>query len=98
MFSERLKELRKARGVTQEQVADRLGVKKPSISNWENDNIMPSVDMLIKIADYFQVSTDFLLGRENSIEDYLIDASGLTPKIREQFRSLINNIRKGEIE
>ena len=64
MFAYRIKYLRQTRELTQVQLADKLGVSKQSISNWENDNIMPSVDMLEKIADFFSVSTDYLLGRE----------------------------------
>lgn len=64
MFAVRLKRLRLSIALNQVQLADKLGVKKQSISNWENDNIMPSVDMLVKIADFFGVTTDYLLGRE----------------------------------
>ena len=63
MFAVRIKYLRLARELNQVQLAERLGVKKQSISNWENDNIMPSIEMLIRIADFFHVSTDYLLGR-----------------------------------
>ena len=65
MFANCIKYLRQTRELTQVQLADKLGVAKQSISNWENDNIMPSVDMLEKIADFFSVSTDYLLEREN---------------------------------
>ena len=64
MFAGRIKNLRQSRELNQVQLAEKLGVKKQSISNWENDNIMPSVDMLIRIADFFHVSTDYLLGRD----------------------------------
>lgn len=53
MFANRLKFLRQSKGLTQVQLAEKLGVKKQSVSNWENDNIMPSVEMLIKTADFF---------------------------------------------
>jgi len=65
MFAIRLKNLRQSRELNQVQLAEKLGVKKQSISNWENDNIMPSIDMLIRIADFFHVSTDYLLGRSD---------------------------------
>ena len=51
MFAIRIKNLRQSRELNQVQLAEKLGVKKQSISNWENDNIMPSIDMLIRIAD-----------------------------------------------
>ena len=46
---------------TQVQLARKLGVTKQTVSNWENDNIQPSIDMLIKISNIFNVSTDYLL-------------------------------------
>ena len=45
------------------ELAHRLGVSKQSVSNWENNNIQPSVDLLERLADTFCVSTDALLGR-----------------------------------
>ena len=63
MFATRIKYLRQSAGINQVQLAEKLGVSKQSISNWENDNIMPSIDMLVKIADFFAVTTDYLLGR-----------------------------------
>ena len=44
------------------QVAQKLGITKQTVSNWENDNIQPSIDMLIKLSKIFNVSTDYLLG------------------------------------
>ena len=61
MLGEQIRDLRIAKNLSQIQLADRLGVTKQSVSNWENNNILPSVDMLKRIADYFHCSTDFLL-------------------------------------
>ena len=63
-LSENLKMLRIAKGLNQVDFAKEIGVTKQCVSNWENDNVVPSVEMLEKIADFFFVSTDFLLGRE----------------------------------
>ena len=62
MFDERLKELRKSLGINQIEFGKRLNVTKQCISNWENNNIMPSIDMLIRISKTFSVSADYLLG------------------------------------
>ena len=62
MFEERIKDLRLNRGLSQVELAKQLFVTKQCISNWENGNIIPSAEMLIKIARYFSVSTDYLLG------------------------------------
>ena len=61
MLGEQIKTLRTARNLSQVQLAMRLGVTKQSVSNWENNNILPSVDMLKKIAQFFSCSTDYLL-------------------------------------
>lgn len=65
MLSKKIKELRIAHGLNQVELGRKLSVTKQTISNWENNNIQPSVDMLIKIADCFSVSTDYLLERDN---------------------------------
>ena len=62
MLSKRIYELRLSFGWTQVQLAQKLGVTKQTVSNWENDNIQPSIDMLIKLSNIFNVSTDYLLG------------------------------------
>ena len=64
MLNENIKKLRLAHGINQVELARELHVSKQCVSNWENDNIQPSVDMLIKLARYFDVSTDYLLGLE----------------------------------
>lgn len=63
-FSEIIKELRQYKGLTQTQLAERLGVKKSIISAYETDSRPPSLDMLIKYAREFRVSTDYLLDME----------------------------------
>lgn len=95
MFANRIKYLRQTRELTQVQLADKLGVAKQSISNWENDNIMPSVDMLEKIADFFSVSTDYLLGREKrkSTDGSTIDVTGLSPDQIEHIMLIVDDLR-----
>ena len=62
MLSKKIYELRLSFGWTQVQLAQKLGITKQTISNWENDNIQPSIDMLVKLSKIFNVSTDYLLG------------------------------------
>lgn len=95
VFNERLKYLRQSKELNQVQLADKLGVKKQSISNWENDNIMPSVDMLERIADYFKVSTDYLLGREEKLTSgvYMLDVTGLSPIQIAHINALVDDLR-----
>lgn len=95
MFANRIKYLRQTRELTQVQLADKLGVAKQSISNWENDNIMPSVDMLEKIADFFSVSTDYLLGREKrkNTDGSTIDVTGLSRYQIEHIMLIVEDLR-----
>lgn len=62
MFNERIKELRLSLGINQIEFGKRLNVTKQCVSNWENDNIQPSIDMLMKICNTFSVNADYLLG------------------------------------
>lgn len=61
----RIRELRKERGLTQEQLGKVLGVVKSTISLYESGKSTPDDEIKIKIADYFDVSLDYLLGRSN---------------------------------
>ena len=56
-------ELRKQKHVTQEDLAAELGVTAAAVSKWENGYTLPDILMLCALADYFQVTTDELLGR-----------------------------------
>ncbi len=64
MLGDQIKKMRLAYGLNQVQLADKLGVSKQSVSNWENNNILPSVDLLLRISDFFSCSTDYLLEKE----------------------------------
>ena len=61
-FGKRLKKLRNEKGLTQQQVADRVWVSKAVVSSYEIGTRAPSYEVLIKLAKLFGVSTDFLLG------------------------------------
>lgn len=89
MLNEKIKELRIQNGFSQVDLAKKLGVSKQSVSNWENDNILPSIDMLIKIAHIFSVSTDFLLGEENR---KFLEITGLTKIQLTHIQQIINDI------
>jgi len=91
MLNSRIRELRTANNLSQVDLAKALGVTKQSVSNWENDNIQPSIEMLIKIAKFFHVQTDYLLGLEN--ENYL-HISDLSPKQRAHIQMIIDDIRQ----
>ncbi len=76
-FGQRLKALRKEKGLTQIQLARRVGVTKSVVSAYETSSRYPSYDILINFASIFGVSTDYLLG---VTKKRTIDISGLTPE------------------
>lgn len=67
----RFKELRKQKGITQIELAQTLGVKQTTVSKWEVDRATPDYSTLIKLAEFYGVSADYLLGIENT---------GITPE------------------
>ena len=91
MLYERIRELRHSLGINQVEFGKRLNVTKQCISNWENNNIMPSIDMLIRISKTFSVSADYLLGLENQ---QTLDVSGLSAEQILHLQALINDLKR----
>lgn len=89
MINVQLKKLREERGLNQTQLAQRLNVSKQSLSNWENDNILPSVEAVVSIARFFGVSTDYLLGLDQRRS---LDATGLTESQAAHIQLLIDDM------
>ncbi len=90
MFGERIKELRVSLGLNQVEFGRKLPVSKQSVSNWENENILPSIDMLIKICNTYNVSADYLLGIEHERK---LDTSSLTAKQIAHIQKIIDDIK-----
>lgn len=90
MLSTRIREIRTAKRISQVELAKTLGVTKQSVSNWENDNIQPSVDMLARIADALSVSADYLLGRDDKRH---LDVTGLSEDAIQRLQALIDIMR-----
>lgn len=74
-FGNNLKELRKKYGMTQKDLADKIGVTKSVVSYYELQERTPSPEVLIKLSNVFHVSTDFLLGIEHK---HTVDVSNLS--------------------
>lgn len=89
MLGEQIKNLRTNKRLSQIELANKLCVTKQSVSNWENENIMPSIEMLIRIAEIFGVTTDFLLGLS---EKHTLNTDGLTELQIAHIQTLINDI------
>ena len=67
-IAERLQELRRKAGYSQEQVAEKLGISRQAISKWESGQGNPEIDNVVKLTEIYNVSADYiLLGRENNI-------------------------------
>lgn len=64
IFGDNIKRLRKNKGLTQQQIADEIGINRGSYSNWEKGKREPSFENLVKLGDLFDVSLDWLFGRE----------------------------------
>ena len=93
MLSKRIHTLRLAAGWSQVELASRLGVTKQTVSNWENDNIQPSIDMLVRLSRIFGVTTDYLLGLEDTPR---LDVSGLPESAVAHLALLAEDLRNRE--
>lgn len=71
----RLRQLRLEKHLRQDQVAALIGIDKSTVSAYENDLRQPSCEILVRFANLYRVSVDFLLGRN---DDQTLDVSGLT--------------------
>ena len=80
-------ELRKQKHVTQEDLAAELGVTAAAVSKWENGYTLPDILMLCALADYFQVTTDELLGRVQEWKHAVIAAQ--TEELGQQIASML---------
>lgn len=66
LFSTRVKELRANAGLSMDQLAKQLGVTKSRINMWENNGTVPRMAVLVELANYFHVTTDYLLGNDDT--------------------------------
>jgi len=90
MLGQRIHEMRLALGWSQVTLAARLNISKQTVSNWENDNIQPSIEMLVRLADAFNVTTDYLLGRDNAS---CLNTEGLPSSVVAHLSLLIDDYR-----
>lgn len=87
---ERIKELRVAREMTQQDLADRIGVTKSAVSIWELDKQMASIDKLEMLCGIFNVSMDYILGRED-ISPLLLTAE--ERRVTESYRNQSDKVK-----
>ena len=65
-FSTRVKELREKSGLSMDQLAKKLGVTKSRVNMWENNGTVPRMNVLVELAKFFNVTTDYLLGNDDA--------------------------------
>ena len=63
-FGKRLKELRREKGISQQKLALEIVYSQSVVCDWENNRSEPTASAIVKVADYFEVSADYLLGRK----------------------------------
>lgn len=69
MIGERIKELRKSKKMSQSELGKFIGVSQTTVTAWENGRAEPSSSYVAKLATFFNVSTDYLLGRDSKEDD-----------------------------
>jgi len=72
-ISKKLKELREEKGYLQKFIADKIGVRSNTLSGYENGTRSPDPEMILKLAELYDVSTDYLLGRTNNRNNKTVD-------------------------
>ena len=90
MFGERLKTLRISKGLSQDELGKRLGVRKQTVSNWEIENATPSLDMFESVAKFFDTTPNDLLGYEVYVG---LDVTGLDVKEVEHLAMVIEDLK-----
>ena len=68
-FGKKLHSLMKDNKITQQELAEKLNVRRGSVSNWVTDRRMPDSDTIVDLANIFNVTTDYLLGNDKNIKD-----------------------------
>ncbi len=95
-FGERLKKIRKNKGFTQEELAEKVGISRSNIANYENNKNMPSVDILVKLSNALDVFIDYIIGYtsienpKKELEEYL-SSLDLT---KEEYEKTVDNIKR----
>lgn len=89
-MDKRIKQLRESRGYTQQELADKLETARSVISTYEQGIRMPSYSKLLKLAEIFDVSTDYLLGVD---PEATLDLSCLNDDQRNSVKTLVNAMK-----
>ena len=88
----RLKELRLERNLTQMDVADGIHTGQSNIGRWEREEVLPTADFIVKLANFFAVSTDYLLGRTDDLG--VVVSADHEPQFSEEELALLRLYRR----
>lgn len=88
-FKDNLRELRKDQFLTQKAVSDKLGIPEPTYGAYEQGRTEPPIEIIKKLADIFEVSTDYLLGRASAL-----DIVSIQTDLTEQQKELLQQFDK----
>ena len=91
-LSNKIYEMRKAHGLSQEQLAEKLGVSRQSVSKWESGESIPELERLVEISKLFNVSTDYLL-KESEVDELTIR----TEMLEKQQQAFLSEAKKKEL-
>lgn len=80
-MADRIQNLRKAKGISQEELADKVGVSRQAVSKWESEQSMPDLEKLIIMSDFFEVTTDYILKGIEPVADKEQKSNELSSKI-----------------
>ena len=90
----KIKELRTEKGITQKQLANAINSTDKNIWAYENEIALPTIETIAKLADYFEVSTDYLLGRE--ADTGIIQTNANLAPIEENILILLRKLSKAD--
>ena len=88
----RLKELRSEKNLTQAEVAEAIGTSQRNIGRWENESNEPTADFILRLANFFECSVDYLLGREDDFGNITVKTAD-SFQVSEDEQALVNLYR-----
>ena len=80
-IADRIQNLRKTRGISQEELADKIGVSRQAVSKWESEQSTPDLEKVIIMSDFFGVTTDYILKGIEPVENRQQDGRELASRI-----------------